>query len=56
MKGEPNSPKKINNIDNTLARMTKIKNKKTQITNLKYENNRYFTRYPVAIKRIMREY
>ena len=47
--------KKINKIDKPLARQTKMKRERTQVTNIKYEAET-ITTDPVAIKRIKRRY
>ena len=46
---------KLNKIDKTLARPTKIKTEWTQVTNIKYETEAVTTE-PAAVKRIQREY
>lgn len=47
------SKRKINTINKTLSRLTKMKREKTQITSIRNET-RDITTDPVAIERIMR--
>ena len=46
---------KVHKIDNVLARLTKEKNEKTQITNIRNERG-YITTDLMGIKRMIKEY